>query len=92
MVEIFKDVKNIFKTSPAVLFTRGTGGNEFSFYSLKGLEASIQEISDQLHSEYTISYTPNNPAEGGFHQISVEVIGHNYRCDTRPGYWVAAKP
>jgi hypothetical protein len=92
MVEIFKDVKNIFKTSPAVLFTRGTGGNEFSFFSQRQLEATIQEISDQLHSEYTISYTPNNQTEGGFHQISVEVIGHNYRCDTRPGYWVAPKP
>jgi VWFA-related protein len=92
MLEIFKDVKNIFKTSPAVLFTRGTGGSEFSFYSQRGLEASIQEISDQLHSQYTISYTPNNQTEGGFHQISVSVIGHDYRCDTRPGYWVAPKP
>jgi VWFA-related protein len=92
MVEIFKDVKNIFKTSPAVLFTRGTGGNEYSFFSQRQLEATIQEISDQLHSQYIISYTPNNQAEGGFHQISVAVIGHDYKCDTRPGYWVAPKP
>lgn len=92
MVEIFKDVKNIFKTSPAVLFTRGTGGSEFSFFSQHGLEASIQEISDQLHSQYTISYTPNNKDEGGFHVITVQVIGRNYRCDTRPGYWVSPKP
>jgi VWFA-related protein len=91
MIEIFKDVKNIFKTSPAALFTRGTGGNEFSFYSQHGLEAAIQEISDQLHSQYTISYTPNNRDEGGFHQISVGVIGHDYRCDTRPGYWISPK-
>jgi len=92
MVEIFKDVKNIFKTSPAVLFTRGTGGNEYSFFSQHQLEQTISEISDQLHSQYTISYTPNNQTEGGFHQISVGVIGHDYKCDTRPGYWVAPKP
>jgi VWFA-related protein len=89
MVEILKDVKHIFKASQAELFTKGTGGNEYSFYSQKALEASIQEISDQLHSQYIISYTPNNSAEPGFHQITVSVTGHDYRCDTRPGYWVA---
>jgi len=91
MVEIFKDAKNIFKTSPAVLFTKGTGGSQFSFYTQKSLESAIEEISDHLHSEYTISYTPNNKDEGGFHQINVEVIGHNYRCQTRPGYWVGPR-
>jgi VWFA-related protein len=92
MIEIFKDVKNIFKTSPAELFTRGTGGSEYSFYSQRGLEAAIQEISDQLHSQYIVSYVPNNRDEGGFHQIEVSVIGHDYRCDTKPGYWVSPKP
>jgi VWFA-related protein len=91
MVEIFKDVKNIFKTSPATLFTKGTGGNQFSFLTQKSLENAIQAIGDQLHSEYTISYSPNNREEAGFHQIAVEVIGHDYRCQTRPGYWVASK-
>jgi len=90
MVELFKDAKNIFTKSQAEWFTRGTGGNEFSFYTQKDLEHAIQAISDQLHSQYLISYTPNNRDEGGFHQISVEVVGHNnYRCETRPGYWVA---
>jgi VWFA-related protein len=91
MVELFKDAKSIFTRSQAELFTRGSGGNEFSFYTQKNLEAAIQTISDQLHSQYLITYSPNNKEEPGFHQLSVEVIGHaNYRCETRPGYWVAS--
>ena len=91
MVEIFKDVKNIFKVSPAVLFTRGTGGNQFSFYRQHGLEDAIQQIGEQLHSQYLLSYSPNNKEEGGWHQISVDIVGTNYRTQTRPGYWLAAK-
>jgi VWFA-related protein len=89
MVELFKDTKNIFTHSQAEWFTRGTGGNEFSFYTQKNLEGAIQTISDQLHSQYLISYSPNNKEEPGFHQIAVQVAGTNYRCETRPGYWVA---
>lgn len=91
MVEVFKDVKNIFKTSPAVLFTKGTGGNQFSFYRQHGLEEAIQQIGEELHTQYLISYNPNNKEEGGFHQIAVDVPGHDFKIQTRPGYWLGAK-
>jgi len=65
MVEIFRDAKNIFKTSPAVLFTRGTGGTQFGFYKQHGLEDAIQQIGERLHSQYLVSYNPNNKEEGG---------------------------
>jgi VWFA-related protein len=91
MVEIFKDVKNIFKTSPAELFTKGTGGNEYSFYNQGQLERTINEIGDLLHSQYLISYSPNNRGEYGFHQLTVAIVDHDYRCQTRPGYWWASK-
>ena len=60
MVEIFRDVKAIFKDNPVELFTKGTGGSEFRFYRQRGLEEAIQQIGEQLHSQYMISYTPNN--------------------------------
>ncbi|MBV8728209.1 MAG: VWA domain-containing protein [Acidobacteriia bacterium] len=94
MIELLKDVKYIFKDNPIELFTKGTGGGEFPFYKQRGLEEAIGKIGEELHSEYVISYSPNNKLEGGFHQILVEVEG---RLDvkkvlTRPGYWLAAKP
>ena len=92
MIEIFRDVKNIFKISPAELYTKGTGGNQFSFATQRGLEAAIQEVSNQLHSQYLITYSPNNKEDGGFHRITVEVIGHNnYTCQTKPGYYMSPK-
>ena len=67
MVEIFRDVKAIFKDNPVEVFTKGTGGTEYTFYRQRGLEEAIQKIGEELHSEYIVSYTPNNKDEGGFH-------------------------
>lgn len=93
MIELFKDAKAIFKDNPAELFTKGTGGREFSFYRQRGLEEAIQHIGEELHSQYLISYNPNNKEEGGFHQIQVVVAGRRDvgRVQTRPGYWLGAK-
>lgn len=91
LIEIFKDVKNVFKISPGTLYTKGTGGGQFSFATQKGLEEAITKIADQLHSQYLISYRPNNMEDGGFHHIEVEVIGHDYKCDTKPGYYMSSK-
>jgi len=91
LVEIYKDAKAIFKSTPIEVFTKGTGGSEYGFYGSRGLEQTIQKIGEELHSEYTLTYSPNNKEEGGFHRIAVEVAGHPEvkRVQTRPGYWVA---
>ncbi|HWQ52103.1 MAG TPA: hypothetical protein VN442_00365, partial [Bryobacteraceae bacterium] len=93
MIELFRDVKAIFKDNPAELFTKGTGGEEYAFARQRGLEEAISRISEQLRSQYLISYMPNNREEGGFHQITVEVVGarSGVKAETRPGYWLAAK-
>ena len=88
-VEIFKDVKAIFKDNPVEAFTKGTGGTEYTFYKLHGLEDSIQRIGAELHSQYFVSYTPNNKDEGGFHTLEVTVGA--YKTQTRPGYWLGTK-
>jgi VWFA-related protein len=93
LVEIFKDVKAIFKSNPMEVFTKGTGGTEFAFHSQGSLEKAIQKIGDELHAQYLLSYAPNNKEEGGFHEITVGIAGHpEYKTQTRPGYWVAPSP
>jgi VWFA-related protein len=94
MLEVLKDVKYIFKNNPIELFTKGTGGGEFAFYRNRGLEEAVQKIGEELHSQYILTYSPNNKLEGGFHEIKVEVEGRPdvRRVVTRPGYWMAAKP
>jgi VWFA-related protein len=92
MVEMFRNVKAIFKDNPAELFTKGTGGREYAFTRQRGLEDAISAISQELRSQYLISYSPNNKEEGGFHEITVQVPLHRgLEADTRPGYWMAAR-
>ncbi len=95
MIEILRDVKAVFRDNPVELFTKGTGGGEYGFTRQRGLEEAINRIGAELHSQYLVSYRPNNKEEGGFHEISVTVTPKVGRRDikvhTRPGYWLAAK-
>lgn len=86
--EIYKDTKRIFIDSPSEVFAKGTGGAEFTFLKQKGLEDAIQRISQEIRSQYLISYNPNNKGEPGFHAISVSLENPRYVAKTRPGYWL----
>ena len=90
-VDIFKGVKSLFVDDTLDVFTRFTGGKEYAFVSEKSLERAIQGISQELHSQYLLSYSPNNQEEGGFHEIRVVVNRPNLEVRTRPGYWVATR-
>ena len=95
LLEIYRDAKAIFKTTPVQVYTKGTGGEEYPFYGGRGLEQAIEKIGEELHSEYTLAYSPSESvrAEGGFHHIVVSVTGHPYVArngiKVRPGYWSA---
>jgi VWFA-related protein len=87
--EIFIDAKGIFVKDPSTQFARATGGAEFVFYRQKGLEDVVQRISQEIHSQYLVSYKPNNADEGGYHTIVVSIDrSPQYTCKTRPGYWI----
>jgi VWFA-related protein len=86
--EIYKDAKRIFIDSPTEVFAKGTGGEEFSFIKEKGLEEAVQRISQEIRSQYLITYSPNNKGEPGFHAIAVGVENPSYVAKTRPGYWL----
>jgi VWFA-related protein len=88
--EIYKDVKGIFVASPTEIFTHETGGSQLSFYKERGLEDAVQRISDDIHSQYIISYNPNNKTEGGFHEISLRLDRTDLKTRTRPGYYLAS--
>jgi len=93
MMEIFLDAKAIFKANPVELFTKATGGTEFGFHSQRTLEDALTLIGERLHSEYTVSYTPNNRVKSGFHAIRVEVTDHPNvdKVITRLGYYLGAQ-
>lgn len=91
-VEVFRQAKAVFIPNPAEVLTRFTGGREFGFVSQKALEEAVSQIGEELHSQYLVSYNPNNKLEGGWHSIKVEVRRAGLKVRTRPGYWLAGVP
>jgi VWFA-related protein len=90
--EVYLGVKGLFINNPAEAYTKMTGGKEFKFISEAQLQQDISSIGDELHTQYLLSYNPNNKLEGGFHKIHVEVLRTGLKIRTRPGYWMAARP
>jgi VWFA-related protein len=90
MIEVFRDVKAIFKDNPVELFTKATGGSEFGFSGAHTLEQAIEKVGAELHSQYTINYSPTTRNDFGFHTIDVDVSGHPEvrKIQHRPGYWL----
>ena len=89
--EIFKAVKGIFVPNPLSVYTRYSGGRQYSFMTQKGLEQAVAKIGDDLHSQYLLTYVPNNQDEAGFHTIKVTVDKPDLKVYTRDGYWLAGK-
>src|SRR5262249_43028146 len=93
MIELFRDAKAIFKNNPMQALTKATRGTEFGFHSQKTLEEAFQKLGELLHSEYMISYSPDNRTVSGFHEIKVDVPRRSdvKKVLTRPGYWLGPK-
>ena len=74
------------KTNTIQALTKGTGGATFPFTRLKGLEEAIEKLGAELHSQYLLSFTPDD-STGGYHRLEVRVDGADFRVRARPGYW-----
>jgi VWFA-related protein len=90
--EIFIAAKAIFIQNPQEVYTKFTGGHEYSYKTQKGLEQAISEIGNEVHSQYLLTYTPTNKTEGGYHDIVVHVLREDLTVRTRRGYWRAPRP
>ncbi len=69
-----------------------TGGTHLSTFKDRSIEKAIDEIGGELHSQYTISYTPTGSDAAGYHEIKVNVLrpdAKNLKVRARPGYFLA---
>jgi VWFA-related protein len=82
------ELARLGKTNAAEAFARATGGRHLSFETLKGLEDTITRTGEEIHSQYLLSFVPQQSKNKGFHRIEVLVPS---RADVvvraRPGYW-----
>ena len=74
------------------LAAAGTGGAHLPTFKDRSIEKAIDEIGGELHSQYTLSYTPAGADVTGYHEIKVAVIrsdAKNLKVRARPGYYLA---
>jgi VWFA-related protein len=88
----FYSAKDRISDNTLEAFTRSTGGEGYSFHGQRSLDKALQNLAEELHTQYVLSYSPNNLNQGGFHEIRVVVKRGGLVVRTRPGYWVAGKP
>lgn len=91
--ELYRGVKGIFWRNPQEALVMATGGREFSFATLRGLEEALSSLGEELHSQYILSYTPSTRGEGGYHSIEIMVDGYSQDwVKHRPGYYWGGMP
>lgn len=69
-----------------------TGGAHLATFKDRSIEKAIDEIGGELHSQYTISYTPKGAGTSGYHEIKVNIVRNdakNLKVRARPGYYLA---
>jgi VWFA-related protein len=70
------------------LFTKTTGGRTRSFLKKNVLEQAIQQVSEEVHRQYILSFEPKGVEPGTFHAIRVAVKDRpELQAKTREGYW-----
>lgn len=80
------------KGNPLAVASAATGGEHLSTFKDRSIENAIDEIGGELHSQYTISYTPTDADVTGYHEIKVSVVRNdakNLKIRARPGYYLA---
>lgn len=92
VVWLVQHIHDQVKANPLELAATATGGANMSTFKDRSIENAIDEIGGELHSQYTISYTPTDPNVNGYHEIKVSVLRNdakNLKIRARPGYYLA---
>ena len=65
-----------------------TGGRVFRVDRKNSLEDIFKELQDELRSQYSLGYTPTNPAkDGSFRKIEIKTSNKDYKVQARKGYY-----
>jgi VWFA-related protein len=65
-----------------------TGGRMLEVRGIGNLEAALDEISDELHHQYSLGYYPENKNwDGKFRKIQISTGDKTYRVYARKGYY-----
>jgi len=76
--------------NPLEIATTATGGAHLATWKNQTIEKAIDEVGGELHSQYTLSYTPVGTDASGYHEIKVVVDRKDLTVRARPGYYLEA--
>jgi VWFA-related protein len=69
-----------------------TGGHYFEAKKKDNLNDIYAQISEELKSQYLLTYSPDKPdPDGGYHKIILKTNDENLKVITREGYYAAGK-
>lgn len=86
---VVKDVNNRVKDHAMDIAAAGTGGDHVSTYKDRSIENAIDQLGGEIHSQYSLSYTPTSGSDLGYHEIKVQVDRKGVAVRARPGYYIA---
>ena len=87
-IGVFVELGRLGTTNHADSFARQTGGQHLSFTRLQGLEEALSRLGNEIHSQYLLSFVPQESKNKGYHRLKVEVREHPTAVvRARPGYW-----
>jgi VWFA-related protein len=85
-------IKDKITEHPLEIAATATGGEHLPTFKKRSIENAIDEIGGELHSQYSITYSPTGTSKMGYHEIRVAVVGKdakNLKVRARPGYYLA---
>jgi VWFA-related protein len=84
----FGELFRFGKENAADALARFTGGRQLSFTTLHGLETVLARAGEELHSQYLLSFAPQDTTGSRFRRVQVKVPAHpDAKIRARPGYW-----
>lgn len=86
---LVKGVKDLLVKNPLEVYAQGTGAAEIGGFKKQAVEQAVTRIASELHSQYLLTYRPNNLNQPGYHSIRVAVDRPKVKTVTRPGYYLA---
>jgi VWFA-related protein len=82
------ELARLGKTNDADAFARATGGRHLSFLKLGSLETVMSRTGEEIHSQYLLSFVPQETKNTGLHHVAVTVGRFpDAVVRARPGYW-----
>jgi VWFA-related protein len=87
-VWMVENVKNKITDHALEVAAKATGGDHIATYDDESIEKAIDEIGEELYSQYSLSYSPGTN-QMGYHKIKVIVNRKGLKVRARPGYYLA---